>query len=314
MILSSSILHEAPLARLWQKCAPMDADSVREPDDEGRAEFDPLQDFLAEPPTQPPPQLAESKQDDHPAGGGPAVSAPPDVAVRVSGAEQVLERVVVDVSNLRSDVATLVSAIDDIKKRQIRRPGERLGAVPVPAPRRPRNQGAAAAGAAVMVMTIIAWAVVSMGSYRLPEPESQPPGAELVEPVAETPLSGEGAGVTPGVHLQNAAAVTGVAVPAVAPPPPAAPPPRAEPRAEPRPEPRARVTYVGTLTIDASPAGEVFVNRKSVGRTPVRVEKLRAGSHLIWIQRDGYRRWTRVVPVAANRISRVSADLDPIDR
>jgi hypothetical protein len=66
------------------------------------------------------------------------------------------------------------------------------------------------------------------------------------------------------------------------------------------------------LTIDASPGGEVFVDRRSVGHTPVRLEKLRAGSHLIWIEREGYRRWTRVVAVTADRISRVTADLDPI--
>jgi hypothetical protein len=74
------------------------------------------------------------------------------------------------------------------------------------------------------------------------------------------------------------------------------------------------VSYVGTLTIDAEPAGDVFVNRKRVGRTPMRLEDLRAGSHLIWIEREGYRRWTRVVAVAADRISRVSVSLEPLSR
>ena len=37
------------------------------------------------------------------------------------------------------------------------------------------------------------------------------------------------------------------------------------------------------------------------------LENLRAGSHLIWIERDGYRRWTRVVQVPADRVTRVSA-------
>ena len=72
--------------------------------------------------------------------------------------------------------------------------------------------------------------------------------------------------------------------------------------------------YVGTLTIDADPAGEAFVNRRPVGRTPVTVENLRAGSHLIWIERAGYRRWTRVVAVPANRVSRVSTELEPVVR
>ena len=71
---------------------------------------------------------------------------------------------------------------------------------------------------------------------------------------------------------------------------------------------------MGTLSIDAAPAGEVFIDRQVAGRTPVRAENLRAGSHLIWIDRDGYRRWTRVVSVAADRVTRVSATLDPLSR
>ena len=72
------------------------------------------------------------------------------------------------------------------------------------------------------------------------------------------------------------------------------------------------VSYVGTLSIDADPDGEVFVNRQDAGRTPIRLDKLRAGSHLIWIERDGYQRWTRVVQVQADRVdafvSRTRAD------
>ena len=70
--------------------------------------------------------------------------------------------------------------------------------------------------------------------------------------------------------------------------------------------------YVGALSIDAAPGGEVFLNRQSAGHTPLRLENLRAGSHLIWIERDGYRRWTRVVQVPANRVSRLSAELEPL--
>jgi hypothetical protein len=78
------------------------------------------------------------------------------------------------------------------------------------------------------------------------------------------------------------------------------------------PPPPKRVQYVGTLSIDATPWGEVFIDRKPAGRTPLRVPNLRAGSHLIWVERDGYRRWTRVVNVPADRISRVSAELEAI--
>jgi hypothetical protein len=71
---------------------------------------------------------------------------------------------------------------------------------------------------------------------------------------------------------------------------------------------------VGTLSIDAAPAGEVFINHQASESTPVRAENLRAGSHLIWIERDGYRRWTSVVSVAADRVTRVSAQLAPLPR
>ena len=54
------------------------------------------------------------------------------------------------------------------------------------------------------------------------------------------------------------------------------------------------------------------VDVESAGPTPVRLDNLRAGSHLIWIERDGYRRWTRVVQVPADQISRVFADLEAI--
>jgi hypothetical protein len=79
-----------------------------------------------------------------------------------------------------------------------------------------------------------------------------------------------------------------------------------------KPAADAPIRYVGTLSIDSSPGGQVFVDRKMVGRTPMRVQSLRAGSHLIWIEREGYRRWTRVVQVPADRVSRVSVELEPM--
>jgi hypothetical protein len=72
--------------------------------------------------------------------------------------------------------------------------------------------------------------------------------------------------------------------------------------------------YKGTLSVAAdAPGARVFVNRRQVGVAPVRVANLKAGSHLVWIERDGFRRWTRVVTVPAERITRVSADLEPLE-
>ncbi len=73
-----------------------------------------------------------------------------------------------------------------------------------------------------------------------------------------------------------------------------------------------RIDYLGTLSIEALPEAEVFINRKPAGRTPVRLTDLKAGSHLVWLQRDGFRRFTRVVQVPADRVTRVSATLDPV--
>lgn len=273
-------------------------------------EPDPLLAFLAEPdavsPLVPPPAPAPAPE--------PVVKAevpPPAAAVardseevaelrrRVERTERTLDKSVREVSTLKADLATLVGVVDDIKKRQSRRIAP--SPPPLALPARARRSGAAAAAAAILV-TLVAWAMLSMASYDMPDPG--PVENDVVEPAATAPPAGAVA-VPATVELKQAAVVSTVADPPVE-AVRSAPPARAEPR---------RVAaYVGTLTIDSSPAGEVFVNRKSVGRTPVRVAGLRAGSHLIWIQREGYRRWTRVVPVAADRISRVTADLDPLSR
>ncbi|HEX8027733.1 MAG TPA: PEGA domain-containing protein [Vicinamibacterales bacterium] len=72
--------------------------------------------------------------------------------------------------------------------------------------------------------------------------------------------------------------------------------------------------YRGTLTVNADrPGATVFVNHKNMGPAPVKVRNLRAGAHLVWIEHDGYRRWTRVVTVPAERVTRVTADLEPIE-
>jgi DNA repair exonuclease SbcCD ATPase subunit len=70
------------------------------------------------------------------------------------------------------------------------------------------------------------------------------------------------------------------------------------------------VRYVGALTVDSQPAGSaVFVDRQLVGKTPLELTRLRAGSHVVRIERDGYDRWTTVVLVAADKQTRVSARL-----
>jgi chromosome segregation ATPase len=99
--------------------------------------------------------------------------------------------------------------------------------------------------------------------------------------------------------------------------------PRVERRDRPRPAPVAPATvvaqaiaskqpvpYVGALTVDSDPAGSaVFVDREFVGETPLELTKLRVGSHVVRIERDGHDRWTTAVLVAADKHTRVSARL-----
>jgi hypothetical protein len=77
----------------------------------------------------------------------------------------------------------------------------------------------------------------------------------------------------------------------------------------------APYVYRGTLSVSADqPVAEVFINREKVGTAPVRVRNLRAGSHLVWVESEGHRRWTRVVTVPAEKVTRVSVALEPLER
>ena len=68
--------------------------------------------------------------------------------------------------------------------------------------------------------------------------------------------------------------------------------------------------YVGTLEVESEPTrSAVFVDRQQVGETPLQLTQLRAGSHVVRIERAGYDRWTTAVLVAADKQTRVSAKL-----
>jgi hypothetical protein len=114
-----------------------------------------------------------------------------------------------------------------------------------------------------------------------------------------------------------------ISVQASRPTPPAQSPPNPQPRIELPPEspatteppvtPLVRPTiYTGTLSVRSNaPGSTVFVNRRNVGTAPVRLSNLRAGAHLVWVESEGFRRWTRVVTVPAERVTRVTAALEP---
>jgi hypothetical protein len=74
--------------------------------------------------------------------------------------------------------------------------------------------------------------------------------------------------------------------------------------------PTSLPAFIGALDIESDPAGStVFIDGKVVGETPVHVTDLRAGSHVVWIVRHGYQRWTASVPVPADKRTRIKATL-----
>lgn len=229
-----------------------------------------------------------------PPAAGPSAEDVAPLRLRLDHAERSLDRARIEISALKSDLATLVTAVDDIKKRLSRRPEVAAALPPVPAPR--RGGVLEVVGIALLCLTIGAamWSLAPGDIIEVPRPQPIE-SKSLLAPLVPDPAT-----VVPAAAVELATVANAVA-----------PAPVQEQVERMRP---GQDAYVGTLSIDAAPAGEVFINRRPAGRTPLRAENLRAGSHLIWIERDGYRRWTRVVAVAADRVSRVSAALDPLPR
>lgn len=218
---------------------------------------------------------------------------------RLDRLEKADQRTIDQLSFLRAEFATLVAAIDDIRKRDVRRDTyaarvPRVASAPVSRSRRVPAVVGVVVGLAIAVVGWMTWQreSIAMANTAPAQVVAEPPAA--VDVVAPAPAP-------PSVAL----AITNVAQPRTR-----NEPAREEPAREVVETHRADTAYVGTLSIDASPGGAVFINRQPAGQTPLRVSNLKAGSHLVWIERDGYRRFTRVVQVPANQVSRVFADLE----
>ena len=68
--------------------------------------------------------------------------------------------------------------------------------------------------------------------------------------------------------------------------------------------------FVGALLVESEPAGAtVFVNRERVGETPLRLPELRAGSRVIWVESEGYQRWSAGVLVPADKLTKINVKL-----
>ncbi len=73
---------------------------------------------------------------------------------------------------------------------------------------------------------------------------------------------------------------------------------------------RVQREFKGSLVIDSVPQGAtVLINQSRVGVTPLRLDDYPAGSYALWVQRDGYERWTMAVLVPANRVTQVTSKL-----
>ena len=271
---------------------------------ESRVDHDPLLDFSIEPgavsrpPTQPDQPVAAS---------GVSTAAPRDASVpdteaafraRIERIEKAVDRCAQEVVTLRSEVATLVSVKADIKPRV----ASPMAVVKAPIKIKPssRHRGRFVGAVAGIVLGIAAgmWIWTAMSA------ETLIPSAPIVSAAAQ-PIA-----VTPEPPMTEAppaiipvAAVTPVQH-------------NTAQRESIRPVSQSirPAGYVGTLSIDSDPPADVFIDRKAAGRTPLVAPNLKAGSHLVWIERDGYHRFTRVVLVPADRTSRVVADLEPDQR
>jgi len=70
--------------------------------------------------------------------------------------------------------------------------------------------------------------------------------------------------------------------------------------------------YTGSLVVESLPAGAtVFLDNKAVGKTPLTLNGVHAGEHVVRLERDGYHRWSRAIRVVATERNRVTASLEP---
>jgi serine/threonine protein kinase len=96
--------------------------------------------------------------------------------------------------------------------------------------------------------------------------------------------------------------------------PPARQPPPTRPTPQPvvqTPPPAAPAPEQGFLTIDADPAGEVFIDGVDVGPTPLFNQPVKVGRHTVRIEAPGYKNATQTVDVVAGNPVRKRFTLIP---
>jgi CRISPR/Cas system-associated exonuclease Cas4 (RecB family) len=71
------------------------------------------------------------------------------------------------------------------------------------------------------------------------------------------------------------------------------------------------VRFSGSVLFDTHPSGvSVYLDNKLVGVTPLRLADVRAGSHVVRMEKTGFKRWTASVSVVAGQRTRVAASLE----
>jgi len=79
--------------------------------------------------------------------------------------------------------------------------------------------------------------------------------------------------------------------------------------------PARNVGFAGSVLVESRPtAARVFVDGKEVGRTPLLLPDVRAGSHVVRLELDGHRTWTASVRVVSGERRRVTASLEEMTR
>jgi hypothetical protein len=76
--------------------------------------------------------------------------------------------------------------------------------------------------------------------------------------------------------------------------------------------PSNAIRFVGSLRIDSTPRGaRVILDGVSRGSAPLTLSELRAGTHTVRLELDGYQRWTTAVTVVSGRHVHLSPVLQP---
>jgi hypothetical protein len=71
------------------------------------------------------------------------------------------------------------------------------------------------------------------------------------------------------------------------------------------------VRFSGSVLFESHPTGvSVYLDNKLIGVTPLQLADVRAGSHVVRLEKTGFKRWTASVSVVAGQRTRVAASLE----